>query len=349
MTLVELLVGLAVGLFVSVVAISLFSSTRTLAKVGSSSMRMSENARLAMDLLHKDLRSAGFQGCSPRESGPPVSTLNVGNGAFLDPTGPGINGYQGTGAGFSPGLNAALSAMGVTPAPNSDIVSVRVPVEPISFGLSAAMATSSGDPQVGAATIPANTLVSGSIALIANCKAGAVFQVTEADPAATGSLGHIVGGGFVPGNSSADLQQVFRGDAAVYQMETHHYFVANPPVGSSHAGICCSLYRYVFPPPAGKSDPQVEEMAAGIERLVLSYGVGTTKDRLTLNRYANAAAVTAWDQVLAVRVQMLASTPDNGTAAGKKPYPFAGSSVTPTDNRLRSVLTEDVTLRSRVQ
>ena len=67
MTLPELMVGLAVGLFVVTIAISTFVSTRTLNVVNSSSTRMTENARLATETLHTDLRSAGFGGCRTLE------------------------------------------------------------------------------------------------------------------------------------------------------------------------------------------------------------------------------------------------------------------------------------------
>ena len=84
---------------------------RTLAGVGTSNTRMSENGRLAMDLLHHDLRSAGFLGCRPRGSTALVSTLNAGNGAFLNPAAGDLIGYKGTGAGFTPALSAALAAL----------------------------------------------------------------------------------------------------------------------------------------------------------------------------------------------------------------------------------------------
>jgi hypothetical protein len=50
-----------------------------------------------------------------------------------------------------------------------------------------------------------------------------------------------------------------------------------------------------------------------------------------------------------VRLQLLASTTTNGTARTSQTYTFAGSSVTATDKRLHSVLTEVVTLRNRAQ
>ena len=73
LTLIELMVGLAVGLFVSLIAIAVFVSTRTLNVVSNSSARMSENARLAMEVLQDDLRHAGFQGCHDVSADPPTN------------------------------------------------------------------------------------------------------------------------------------------------------------------------------------------------------------------------------------------------------------------------------------
>ena len=161
-TLVELMVGLAVGLFVSLAAISVFVSTRTLQSVSSSGTRMSENARLAMELLQRDFRSAGFQGCTSlsQQPDPPVSMLVHGNGIFLDSGSSGLGGSHGNGTAFNPVLNATLAAL--VPNLDSDVISVRVPVEPLSLGLSTPMTFASGVPQVGAST-PGNTIERGDI------------------------------------------------------------------------------------------------------------------------------------------------------------------------------------------
>jgi len=345
MTLIELMVGLAVGLFVSVVAVTLFASTRTLAGVGTSGTRMSENGRLAMDMLHRDLRVAGFQGCKPELEVPPITTLNAGNGAFLDPTPlnpTGVSAYRGTGSGFAPGLSAALAGLSAVPANDSDVLSVRVPVDSLSLGLTATMTVSTGTPQVGAGNIPAGTIRQGSIVLIGSCKGSAIFQVTT-DPVASGALTHSVGVGS-PGNATADLQQVFRGDAAVWQLRTHHYYVAD----SVDRPGTRSLWRYSFPPSAGKVEPDLEEVAAGIERMAISYGIANVNER-NLNRYVTADNVPSWNQVVAVRVQLLAATSNDGVSRSLQVVQFAGSAVTATDHRLRSVLTEVVTLRNRAQ
>ncbi len=336
-TLVELMVGLTVGLFVSLAAISIFVSTRTLQTVSSAESRRGENARLAIDMLNTDFRSAGFQGCKSRLAGPPVSLLAPGNGIFLDSGSSGLGGSHGNGSVFTPALNVTLGSVAPTaPHVDSDVVSIRVPVEPMSLGLSAPMTSSLGAPTVGVNTA-GNILSTGDIVLIANCKAAAIFQVTSSSPKTTGVLTHAVGGSFDPSNSSDDLQHVFRGDSAVYRLQTHHYYIAN----SVQRPGTSSMWRYDFP----NGGLTAQEVVQGIDRMVVTYGVDNGDQ--TVSKYVDASSITSWDSVVSARIQFLSSTVKDGVALGSQPASFAGGTVIPTDRRLRSQVTEVVTLRSR--
>jgi type IV pilus assembly protein PilW len=344
MTLVELMVGLAVGLFVSLIAISVFVSTRTLNVVNSSGARMGENARLAMEALQEDLRSAGFTGCQDPVAPPPASTLAGAKAAgFLDTADGGVAGYRGTGTGFDPTL-VGTGLAGLTAVPDSDIVSVRVPVDNQGYGVTQTMATFAAAPQLGVSGPGAgSTLRQGDIVLISDCKAADIFQVTSADPAVTGSLGHIVGGATVPGNAAADLTRLYRDEASVYRLQTRHYYVAPSAL---QAGTR-SLWRYAVPcPECGGINPQ--ELASGVERLSVTWGIDTdaVPDGV-VNRYVGAGNVLAWRQVVSARVQMLVATTQNGLAQSAPTIAFAGGTVVPGDRRLRTVLTEVIALRNR--
>lgn len=337
-TLVELMVGMAVGLFVTLASISVFVSTRTLQTVSSAESRMGENTRLAMELLRKDFRSAGFQGCKPRLQGPPVSLLTAGNGIFLDSGSSGLRGSYGDGASFTPALNSTLAGLTPPPSANSDVVSVRVPIEPMSLGLSAPMTSTSGAPTVGTNT-SSNSILSGDILLIANCKSAAMFQVTELNPKTTGVLSHAISGTFDPGNASADLQQVFRGDSTVYRLQTHHYYIA-PSVQRSGTS---SMWRYIAPNTDGSANPQ--EVAQGVDRMLVTYGIDSGDQ--TVSTYVNASGVAAWDSVMAARIQLLTATVKDGVTFSPQAVSFAGATVVVTDRRLRTQVTELVTLRNR--
>ena len=57
-------------------------------------------------------------------------------------------------------------------------------------------------------------------------------------------------------------------------------------------------------------------------------------------------ASTAWDKVVSVRLQMLIATAKDGVARTSQSVDFAGSAVTFPDRRLRTALTEVITVRN---
>lgn len=355
MTLPELMVGMAVGLFVTTIAISTFVSTRTLNVVNSSSTRMTENARLATETLHTDLRAAGFAGCRSLEDrldAPPVVVLDGGlDAGFITEGNSGVRGFRGTGSAHAPALPDVIVDLPTAypqPLQYSDVVSVRVPADNVALGLISTMASSSASPRVS----PGSAVAKGDVLLISNCKAAAMFQVTAATPNVDGILVHDTGGALIPGNSSTNLKHAFRSDATLYRMQTRHYYVAQSKLrlGTN------SLWRLTIPAPAGGT-PVPEEVASGIDRLIVTFGVdtGVTPDS-SVNRYMNASEVadwnftgsdaTDWDRVLSARVQLVAATAEDRMAVTKQNYKLDSGTQIPTDNRLRTVLTEVVTLRN---
>lgn len=362
MTLPELMVGLAVGLFVVTIAISTFVSTRTLNVVNSSSTRMTENARLATETLHTDLRSAGFGGCrtlqqrlEPQVNQTLKVMLNGGTAAgFISEGSSGLLGYSGTGAGHSPTLPTALAAATPAPAINSDVISVRVPADTVTLGVIATMATPDAAPQLAAAA-SGNTIKRGDAVLISNCKAAKIFQVTTGpnpeSAATTGVLEHATGM-LTPGNVAwpTDPQEPkFTYDSSVYRVQTRHYYVA-PSAQPQRLGTN-SLWRLTVPAPNGGALVP-EEIAAGIDQLRISYGVDTNllDPEMNVSRYFTAAELVAagaeWDKVVSARLQFVAATAQDNMAHSAQSYQIAGSGVTATDRRLRSVFTEIVTLRN---
>jgi len=351
MTLVELMVGLAVGLFVSLIAISVFVSTRTLNVVNSAGARMGENARLAMEALQDDLRSAAFQGCQDQATEAAQVTMRLKTpdattSGFLAGNEGGVMGHRGMGTGsgtsFTPALNPALLALTNRPSDDSDVVSARVPVESQGWNLTASMATTTAAPTIGTAGAAGSTIQTGDIVLISDCRFADIFQVTGI-PVGTGELQHIAGGASVPGNADAALSRSYRDEAVVYRLQTHHYYVAPSVLRPGTR----SLWRLVVPCTDCGANPQ--ELASGVERLSVAWGIDTDAvvDR-SINRYVGADTVPVWPNVLSARVQMLVSTSQNGVAQNAAAsVAFAGGSVTTGDRRLRTALTEVVALRNR--
>lgn len=355
MTLPELMVGLAVGLFVVTIAIATFVSTRTLNVVNSSSTRMTENARLATETLHTDLRSAGFAGCRTLSQRLDEKTINVvlnggTDAGFISEGSSGVRGYAGVDTGHSPGLPSALADLVPAPMTSSDVVSVRVPADNVFMGVIEPVDPPTANPRL-TALAPGNSIQRGDVVVLSDCTSATIFQVTAADPAATGVLEHAVNT-LTPGNRELalydkNLRPAFRNDSSVYRMQTRHYYVA-PSVLRTGTN---SLWRLTVPAPNGGALVP-EEVASGIDRLFIRYGIDSdlANPEMNVDRYVSAQALGAsapeWDKVLSARVQLVAATSEDRMAQRAQTYQFAGSAVMATDRRLRAVFTEVVTLRN---
>jgi type IV pilus assembly protein PilW len=293
--------------------------------------RLQEDGRFAIYLLNQDLRMAGFRGCN----GGSITPLNlVGSTTYPYQYSTGLAGYAGTGSSWSPALDASIVALNPAPLADRDVVTVRH-IDGAGVPLTASMVGTLGSLTVS----PGSPVATGDILLVADCSAAAIFQATGVD-AGTGAIAHDAGAGS-PGNTSADLGHVFGPDASVYRLVSRTYYIgASVTKPGSY-----SLFSYSVPAYDGAVQP--EEMVEGVEKLVFQYGEDTDGDRAA-NRYVAANSVGTWANVVSVRPQILLATINDGVAMTPAPYTFNSVTVTPTDHRLRSVLSSVATLRNRV-
>ena len=67
----------------------------------------------------------------------------------------------------------------------------------------------------------------GDILLVTNCRESDIFQVAGSeDPITSGTIAHNTGGAVDPGNASRFLSTSYEGDAQLYRMVTHIYYVS---------------------------------------------------------------------------------------------------------------------------
>lgn len=330
MTLVELMVGLVISLFLAAITTTVFVSSRTVFNVGAAQSRMSENARLAMELMKNDLRHGGFMGCHPSWPNTWSSGASGGSGdlsnaianGFLD-TSSGVQGYEGGSSSFTPSLPSVLTSLTQAPIASSDVISIRVPVDQLSLGLTADLTSSTDVPNVGANALN-NTFKTGDIALISNCQVSTLFAITDANPVGNGTLTHNTGGSINITNQSNDLGSVFhKDDTAIYRMQTHHYFIAPSAI---HTGVN-SLWMYTSP------DKTATEVATGIDNMSITYGVDTNNDQIP-DKYVTADLVTSWDSVITARVTLTISTNQTGVSKSSS------------DSKLRNQVTQVLALRN---
>jgi len=327
-TLVELMVAITIGLFILGGIGMVFVSSKQTYRMQDSLWQLQDNSRFAMEFLIKDLRMAGFRGCNSSAI-TPVNTLN--NGADFDYNFTvGVQGFEATGSGWSPALPAAISSANPAPSTEVDVITVRRAQEP-GVGVTAPfMNSNSAALHVDAG----NGLSQFDIVLVTDCSAAAILQISSANPDSSGTVAHNIGIG-TPGNVTSDLGKIFRDDAEVMKLVTVSYFVAPSAAVAGNR----SLWRKV-----GGSAP--EELAEGVENMQVLYGEDSDNDR-SVNRYVAADSVADMSRVMSLKLSFLMTTIENNITSKPQPYTFNGTTVTPTDRKLRRVFTTVVNLRNR--
>lgn len=338
LTLVELMVAVAIGLFLVAVMGTIFLGSKGTFVSQDTMARLQENGRFAMDTIGADLRMAGFRGCFSK--GRTLDVKNVLNGptrALYD-FGVGISVSRNVGGStWSPVLDAAIS--GLSPAPNAagHVITVR---RPIGTG-QALIAAMSSNTAALSVSVP-SSFQKGDLLLVTDCGGAAVFQASNADVGTTGSIEHVAGtAGLTPDMSTSDLSRTYAHDALVYRMQAITYYLA-PSARPGKTGV---MALWAFANPSYDGTVQPAELVTGVERMAVSLGIDTDGDQ-NANQYLAPDAVTDWTTVVSARIDLLLASATNNVTTAPQPYVFAGVSTTPTDRKLRTVMTLVSSLRN---
>jgi len=348
MTLVELMVGLLIGLFLVAVVSTMYLGSRGTFVAQESGARLQENGRFAMDTIAGDLRMSGFRGCVPvlptGISTSPLAVDAVDNtlatpNALLYNFGQPTWGSRNGGGGWNPVLTAPANGLGAVA--DGDILVVRRPAG-VAWALISEMAT-----REAALTIsPTANFQRGDLLMVADCAGAAMLQATNIGPGAAGSIQHVAGAGVVPGVASNALARVYSNDARVWRMQTRIYYLA----GSARRTGENALWLYVSPAYDGES--QTSELVTGVERMAVTFGVDNDgldgAGNLSANRFFNPSQVTDWSQVVSARVELVLAAGSESQSTVAQPYVFDGTTITPTDRKLRTVVSTLVSLRNTV-
>lgn len=309
-SLIELMVAMIIGLLVLLATAGIFVSNRQTYDATESVGRLQENARVAFEIMARDIRDAGGNPCS--KVIPVANVLNNPTTQWWMDFGNGIFGYTNGGL---PGSAAGTDAIEVkSGAPTGVTVTDHQPtsaqfkVNTINHGLS-----------------------DGDVLLVCDYRQAAIFQVTNASPGTNETVVHNSGTG-TPGNCSKGLGFRSPMDCSVngtaYQygpnsqmvrFQAAQWYIAENGRGTR------SLYRRAL----RGSALQVEEVVEGVQDMDITYLVpGATE-------YVPAGSVTAtqWREVNAVRVVLA----------------LRGADRVGTDGQvLRRTLEHVVTLRNRL-
>lgn len=308
LTLVEIMVALTISLILMAGIIKIFQSSKQSYYIQQGLSRVQENARLFMDIMIKDISSAGYMGCL-NSQGNVINTLNDKSSNY--DFGNAIFGVDGGGT-------------------NPDSITLRRASEATAIPVIAPMGTQQSAISLDPDHINYDSIKQWDIVTVSDCANAAVLMVTNV-PDDTGIIQHEAGVAATDGankdqfNVTDDLQRTFGSPSAstarIYRVGTTTYEVL-----PSSSGKTTSLYIT----PGG-------ELVEGVEDLQIEYGItsnpGTTP--VIADRYVDASNVADWTGVVSIRMTFVVNSVDVIVNPGVG------------DGLLRKTFTTTVRLRNR--
>lgn len=293
---VELMVAMALGLFLVGGAISVFVTNQQAYRTTEQLSRMQESGRTAVELMARQVREAGGSPCGGNL--PTAVTINSDPNGWMWDWGNGIRGFDDDDAiasnidfGTDEGeriedTDAVLLIFGNS---NSGVQIVKH--------------------NASAATIFVNTvdhgIEQGEIVMICNYEQAAIFQVTN--PVNSDNVNHQTGNTVSPGNCTKGLgyptvcttngnEKEFVGGTLMRLSSQVWYIGANSRGGRS-------LFRARLFNNGGTPDAVREEIAEGVTNLQMTYLQLDAAGALPSD-YVDAGAITDWKNVTAARITL---------------------------------------------
>ena len=317
-SLIELMVALVLGLVVIGGATAVFLSNKEAYRSNAALGQLQENARIAFELIARDLRQAGLTGCgnlgrvaNVLQSGPSGTGTKVWYADFANA----IRGYDGassdpavtTGSGTAQRIAGTDSLMLIGAAEAGYSIASHV--------LASNTITLN---ETGAA------LGSGDLIFICDPDHAVIAQISAwAAPTATiaGSGNCSTGLGFPTSCSAGGNPYQFAINSQLAPLAASDWYIGNNPQGTR------SLYRRAVVTTGGAPTPTAQEMLRNVDDLQLAYHAGGGSD------FVNATAVADWSGVDADRITLSLSGTDTRAGTGGAP--------------IRRVMTATLTLRNR--
>jgi type IV pilus assembly protein PilW len=335
--LVELMIAITLGLFLSAAVIQVFLATNASAKVQDSLAQIQENARFAMRFLGKEVRMAGYMGCSSIGNisvnviANPADTVNFDLSTALVGE---DNVTAGNELGALVGSDVLhikkASGVGVYVTGNTSANNANIKIENNSLGFA-----------------------QGDYVMVSDCLAADVFRISNnpnnngngnADTTLTHSMSV---------NTDTKLSKLYQTDAEIFGFESVDYFIRDTGRDTASGLRINALYMQRLVAGSGGVTSAAIELVEGVEDMQITYGVDTNDDR-AVDVYRDGAAVTDWTDVLSVRValQMVASDENivgkTGTENAQSIVDINGNVIPNNDGRFRQVFTNVFAIRNKL-
>lgn len=308
LSLIELMIAIVLGLFITAGMIQLFVNSNHSYRVQENLSRLQENGRFALEFISRDVRAVDYWGCV---KDPTIIDNNLNSSAIFDDFAIAIEGTN------DDGLNGSDSIT-TSGASSSAIFVVEDPTTTSSLKVT----NNSG-------------LLQSDVVIVSDCTNGDIFQITNDPGSANPDEITIATDTNSPGNARV-LQRLYKieDNVQVYKLRIVTYSILKGK------GNQPALFRSV-------NGAANEELIEGIENMQILYGEDTNDDG-SPNYYVPADEIVDMSKVVSIRISLLATTLDDNLTTEAMPYSIFGVETTPSDRKIRRVFTSTLALRNRL-
>ena len=286
--LVEVLIAMLLGLLLTIGMANVFISSKQAYRTQDALSIIQENGRYAMEVLARNIRMSGYQGCGNLAAVIPnvLASSMPGSGTYSSSQS--IRGYEYNGSAFSPlyGDTGSTSDDPGSVIAGIDVITVSRAERVDSCGgnLKEAMTSDSASLKINGDT--SCGLAANDYVLITDCETSDLFRITSITKGSTEvQISHSASS-----NKSARLSKPYSTDAQVFKFIHSDYFLSQNSFGQPALFV-------------RENGGTPQELVDGVQDLELLYGEDTNSD-LAADQYVDGATVSNWSNVTSVRMDL---------------------------------------------
>ena len=331
-TLVELLVAMLIGLFLLAGAFQITQANKRNNVLQKSIQQVQKDGRFAVDHLTYAIKTAGYSGFYESLFSNVENLLNTPTDIKWDVSIP-VSGYN--------DVANADSIAGITNfKEDTDVLLIK------GMGSNTASVLTNVDSSNIVTEVSSN-FTAGDIVLVSDPDQASLLQVSSITNSATTSTLTLASGAGTPGNSAL-LNNSFNSDSEISKYDVQMFYIKIGRNGFP------ALFKTMLINKAGTVSLQENELVSDIKDMQISYGIDNNNDQI-LDAYDDASAITDWNQVVSVKLVLLASSNKDNVVPKKSSFSFDVNLVsfvkdavaaTDGDRRLKRVFRTSVPLRN---
>jgi len=318
LSLVELMVAMALSLLLMLGVIQIFLSSKQTYSTNSALSRVQESGRFAMEFLTQDIRNTGYKGQCIGEP------LNHGVTNILWRLDDPIKGWN--------NITTKPAHLSGSPVNGTDVVLIKFAAGPGGLAANTSNLANNDTISLGA---NASGVSKYAITLVSDALSCDLFQNTAESNVTS-----------VSKSSSTDWTHNYTSETEVLALQNATYYIR------ANSGRPNSLVRERLSTSTTAPQWVTEELVEGVQDMQILYGIAGANRQV--NDYVTANNVTAWENVVAVRIDLLVVSADTNVVPEDQVIVFGvkpdgtPNPITIGNRRLAQVFSTTVGIRNRL-